>query len=420
MEEQVLDLSKNYDVSFGGALARELALIEEGRTAWRKALLQNDRVGKQLGELARSSGLSRLHSELTTMQSASKTLSQQYANMFGAEVALGSAYTAWQKSERARRELMRKMLDPMAGIRKSLLEDGVAQRLQRELAAASSISNQMNGLSEHVSGIGSVAQILAEQFEQSRMQSKKLLEELGAGSRIRSYLKDFEQVDKRWKMPSEVVIMLGSVKELQHQLGLSKLTLPTIDWGSAAALAQAMGPEGIQEQLALLGIEPDGSMHQLADEPESGILSKKQNDVLTLINFLLVILIFVYQEYNSSLQQAKTEAYQAHMLASTQVHAQQIQALTVLIERTLVQASQEKVERLVVRRRISTVRLRPKHGAPVDAQLMPNEVVRAIKKKGKWVEVEYYSWLHEEYRTGWILKKYLERVPANFERSSQH
>jgi hypothetical protein len=32
--------------------------------------------------------------------------------------------------------------------------------------------------------------------------------------------------------------------------------------------------------------------------------------------------------------------------------------------------------------------------------------------------VEYYHWLHEEYRTGWFLKKYLERVPANYSKSS--
>lgn len=46
-----------------------------------------------------------------------------------------------------------------------------------------------------------------------------------------------------------------------------------------------------------------------------------------------------------------------------------------------------------------------------------NTVVRKIDKDGKWVEVEYYHWLHEEYRTGWVLKKYLERVPANYSKA---
>ena len=96
------------------------------------------------------------------------------------------------------------------------------------------------------------------------------------------------------------------------------------------------------------------------------------------------------------------------------LQAQQIQNLTSLIEKTLVQAAQEPEERLVVRDRIATVRSKPEHGSAVEGQLMPNEVVRKTDKDGKWVEIEYYHWLHEEYRTGWVLKKYLERVPANY------
>lgn len=71
-------------------------------------------------------------------------------------------------------------------------------------------------------------------------------------------------------------------------------------------------------------------------------------------------------------------------------------------------------ERFVVRERPATVRSNPEHGSAVEGKLMPNEVVRAIDKEGKWVEVEYYHWLREEYRTEWVLKKHLERVPANY------
>ena len=60
------------------------------------------------------------------------------------------------------------------------------------------------------------------------------------------------------------------------------------------------------------------------------------------------------------------------------------------------------------------MRSKPEHGAGVEGKLLPNEVVKALDKKGKWIEIEYYHWLHEEYRTGWVLKKYLERVPANY------
>ncbi len=155
-------------------------------------------------------------------------------------------------------------------------------------------------------------------------------------------------------------------------------------------------------------------MHEYAEQPEKGLLSRKQADAIALVSLLLGILFFLYQEISSQQDKAKTEAFQTQTTATLQVQAHQIQNLTVLIEKALVQAAQAPEERFVVRERIATVRSKPEHGSIVEGKLMPNEVVRAIDRDGKWVEVEYYHWLHEEYRTGWVLKKYLERVPANY------
>lgn len=63
--------------------------------------------------------------------------------------------------------------------------------------------------------------------------------------------------------------------------------------------------------------------------------------------------------------------------------AQQIQNLTIPIEKTLGEAAQEPEERLVVRERIATVRSKPEHGAAVEGKLMPNEMVRKIDKDCK-------------------------------------
>lgn len=410
-----MDLAKIYETTVGSSLAREMARIEEERSSWRKALIDTDLIGKQVLELAGNS----IYAQLKALQSPAMSIAKQYEDLLGPSSAIGYAYKAWQESERVQREQMRKMFEPMADIRNSVLGSSIAQQLIKELAGGSAMQSQMKAITDQALGIGSVAKMLAQQAEDSRTQTKKLLEGLGVGSSIQSFLKDFEHINNQWKVPNEVLGLMGSVKELQEQLGLSKVALPTIDWGSAAALARAMGPEGIQEQLALLGIESDGSMRQMAGLPEKGILSKKQTDVITLISFLLIFVIFFYQEYNSSLQQAKTDAFQAQTVAMLQVQAQQIQNLTTLIEKTLVQAAQEPEERLVVRDRIAAVRSKPEHGSAMEGQLMPNEVVRKTDKDGKWVEIEYYHWLHEEYRTGWVLKKYLERVPANYAKAHQ-
>jgi len=390
--------------------------IEEERSSWRKALVDTDLRGKQVRELAQGSAFAQMAEDFQAMQSPAMSMAQQYKDILGTSSAIGSTFKAWQESERAQREQMRKMFDPMAEIRKSVLGSAATQQLIKELTDGGSMQSQMKAITEQALGIGSVAKMLAQQAEDSRAQTKKLFENLGVGSSIQSHLKDFEHINKQWKVPKEVLGIVGSFKELQDQLG--KVALPTIDWGSAAALAKALGPEGIQGQLALLGIEPDGFMHEYAEQPEKGLLSRKQADAIALVSLLLSILFFLYQEISSQQDKAKTEAFQTQTTATFQVQAQQIQNLTVLIEKALVQSAQAPEERFVVRERITTVQSKPEHGSAVEGKLMPNEVVRSIDKDGKWVEVEYYHWLHEEYRTGWVLKKYLERVPANYAKAS--
>ena len=403
--------------TLGGTLAFEMARIEEVRTSWRKALIDTDLIGKQVRELAGNSAYDQMAKELKALQSPTLLIGKQNEDLLGTGSAIGSAYKAWQESERAQMEQMRKMFDPMAQIRKSVLGDTATQQLIKELTVGSSLGNHMKEVTQLTLGIGSVAKMLAQRAEDSRTQTKKLFEGLGVGSSIQRYLNDFEHINTQWRVPNEVLGIVGSFKELEDQLG--KVALPTIDWGSAAALAKALGPEGIQEQLALLGIQPDGSMHAHAEQHERGLLSRKQSDAIALVSLLLGILFFLYQEISSQQEKAKTEAFQTETTATLLVQTQQIQSLTVLIGNALVKAAQVQEERFVVRERSATVRSKPEHGSAFEGKLMPNEVVRTIDKHGKWVEVEYYHWLHQEYRTGWVLKKYLERVPPSYARPLQ-
>lgn len=387
--------------------------MEESRLTWRKAMLETNFIGEQVRGLAESSCYAKMAKEIKTLHSPVMSIALQYKNLMGPASELGSVYKAWQDSERAQMARMRKMFEPMADIRKSLLGISTTQHLIKELTESSSIRSYIKEITEQSIGTGSIANMLAQQAKDSRDRAQSLLDGIGMGDSIQSYLKGFEHINKAWKVPNEVLGIMGSFKEIQNQLGLGTFALPTIDWGSAATLAKAMGAVGIHEQLALLGIESDGSMRTLADLPEKGILSKKQADAITLISFLLIFVVFFYQEYNNAQQQAKTDAFQIQSAAVLQEQAQQIQSLRTLIENALVQAAQKPQERFVVRERPTSVRSSPDHGARIEGKLMPSEVVQVIDKDGKWAEVEYYHWLHEEYRTGWVMKKYLERVPAS-------
>ncbi|MHA7681882.1 SH3 domain-containing protein [Cupriavidus sp. PET2-C1] len=395
-------------------LASKVARIEVERASWRQTLAQSNSIAQQVREFTQvGSAVAQIARDLKVLQPAVLTIGQQYKELIGERSAAMHAIRQWHESQRTQQESIRKMLEPIADLRKSLLLDSSTQDLIKELAKGNSIRHQFKDILDQAAGIGSAAKHWAQQREDVRTQTRKIVEDLQVGSSIRSYLKDFEKINKRWVVPSEVFGVVGALRELQEHLG--KVALPTIDWGSAAVLAKLLGQDGIRDQLSHLGIESDGSLNpERIQGQEKGILSRKQQDLTSLIGLLLTILIFAYQEYSSAQQQSKTEAFQAQTIAALQVQLQQIQSLNTLIEEALVQAATEPEERFVVRERTAAVRSKPAHGAAVEGRLLPSEVVRAIDRQGKWVEVEYYHWLHEEYRTGWVLKKYLERVPASY------
>jgi hypothetical protein len=399
-------------VSTLGSVAQKLARLEEGRASWRSALAQSDSVSKQLREL---SGVGSIHAQMMKDVMAWKTpamsIAQQYKDLMGEESSAMQTIRQWQEAQRAQDESIRKMIEPLADIRKSLLLDTATQKLLKDFAGLGSINDRFKEVVDQATRMDATTALWAKQIEDSQTQTKKILEGMTLGSSVQNYLKEFEQINKQWRVAPELLNVVGSLKELQSQFG--KLALPTIDWGSAATLAKLLGTEGLEEQLAYLGIESDGSLREATEAPEKGLLSRKQSDAVALLGLLLSIIaiwmtvqIFICQENAGAAQQAKNVE-----LADRQFR--QLESLNRLVEKALTQATKEQEEHLVVRERIASVRSKPEHGASVQGKLLPNEVVRAIDKDGKWIEVEYYHWLHEEYRTGWVLKKYLERVPAS-------
>lgn len=392
------------------SIAREVERIEQERTSLQKMLAKSSGSVRQIKDLVHLDPVfSQVAKELASVQTATSLLGQQYRQFLTVASPAAQAIKEWQDSQRAQHEHIRKMLEPLADMRKSFLLHGDSQQL---IKTASSAGEHLRKMLDRDSGIGSAAKVLAQQLEVARAQTQSVFEKIQVSASVRSILKDFERVNNQWQVPNEVVRTIGALNALQVQVG--KLNLPTIDIGSAAALANLLGKEGLEEQLAYLGIDPDGRLQELKDVPEKGLLSRKQSDAVALLGLLLAIVsiwmtiqIFYYQESSGAQQQNKNDEQSAKQL-------RQLESLGRLIEQTLVQSSKTNEERFVVRGRTATVRSRPMHGAPVEGKLLPNEVVRVIDKDGMWIEVEYYHWLHEEYRTGWALKKYFERVPQNY------
>jgi hypothetical protein len=176
-----------------------------------------------------------------------------------------------------------------------------------------------------------------------------------------------------------------------------------------------------------MGISADGSLIETDAEAlefvgvdqEKGIgLSRKTLELMTLISFIAAFLIPYLQELSSNAWQAKTDAELAAHRQLLETQQKTIETLSNLIESALQKEAKRADERFVVLDRVATIRSKPESGAALVSKLLPREVVRPIAEEGKWIEVRYYDWLRQDYHTGWVLKKYLKRVPANHRQQS--
>lgn len=400
-------------------LAREMAEFWRTDHVRRQALAQRSSIAGQIKELAgMSTEAAQIGKAMNASHAAMLAMGQQHQRILAERSTAMSAVTRWHGSQRAQQERIRKMLEPLANIQKASVLSRANQKLVNEFVEATSIQRQVKDVFDQSVGIGSAAKLCVQQMEEALSHAKKGFENVQAGRGIRTYLESFEKVNKRWAVANEVLGVAAPLRELQDQI--SRITLPTIDRHSAAILAQILARDGIEEQLSRLGIESDGSLDfDKSRAGEKGLFNRKQQDIILIIALLLTILIPLYQEYSNLQQEAKTEAFQArteafeaHTAETLKVQSRQIQSLGALIERALAQPANEPDDTFVVRTRRATVRANPKHGATVEAMLLPNEVVLRIDRKGKWIEVEYYNLLRKEFRTGWVLKKYLQRMSA--------
>lgn len=226
--------------------------------------------------------------------------------------------------------------------------------------------------------------------------------------------KPFKQLGEDWDLPNEITNKVGVLNTLQEQL--RTLRAPTLDWASAATLSEILGTDGILSQLEKLGIDEDGELAEekdVQDASERGIgLSRRTMDLITLFSIVWTIFFTDRQEISSAEWQNKVDGRFNELTAANQLQFKQLESLARLIEIAIEKEAEKSEVRYVVHERVASVRARPGGGA-VESNLLPNEVVLLLSNNGKWVQVRYYHWIDQEYKSGWVLKKYLRRVPSS-------
>ena len=346
----------------------------------------------------------------------SNDLSAQIDKLIGSNSAAVKLAQQMFDAQKAQGESIRKMLAPLENLRSRLLNDSSIQRMMDELTQPVFAADHLREFIDQVNGPVSRFNTLFSHTEDSLEQARRVLAESSLSNSLQQMMKSFEEANKRWAVPTALIDVLAPLQAWQDQLG--KLSLPVMDMASASTLASLLGREGIEAQLAALGINPDGSLNAkfVAETDERGIgLSRKSLELIALLSFILAILVPIYQEMSSSQWQAATDEKLAKQAEILESQRNVIESLAQLVEKALVREAQQHDQRFVVMERVALVRSRPKSGASVVGKLFPQEVVRPISEEGKWIQFEYYHWFHQEYRTGWALKKYFQRVsrPSN-------
>ena len=345
-----------------------------------------------------------------TAMAESNSLAEQIKKLVGQDSAAVHMAKQMQEAQKAQEDSIRKMLDPLVNIRNGLLADGSIQRMIDEFSKPLAATDHFTKLLDQVAGPSAYLKSLHFVSDSSIEHARRMLAETSVSTGLQQVMKSFEEANKHWAVPSALLESLSPLKAWQEQVG--KLSLPVMDWASAAALAKVLGQDGIQSQLAAWGINPDGSINpELVEQEEEGLgLSRRSMDLMTLISFILAFLVPIYQEISSSQWQAATDKKLEAQAGALEGQRKMIEALTKLVEKALVQEAKRQEERFVVKERAAIVRAKPEHGSAVVGKLLPNEVVRPLSEDGKWIEFQYYHWLHQDYRTGWALKKYFQRV----------
>jgi len=361
-------------------MVNEFRKMEQDRSSWMKAIAESQSLADQIKKFVVQDSIA--------VQMAKQMYSVQ----------------------KAQEESMRKMLDPLAHIRSNLLGDSSVQRMIDELSKPFTATDHFRKLIDQAAGSSAYLHSLHLSVDSSIEHSRKILAEASISNGLQQVMKSFGETNKHWAVPSALLEAMSPLKAWQELAG--KLSLPVMDWASVATLANLLGSEGIQSQLAALGINPDGSLNpQFEDQEEGGIgLSRKTMELMALLSFIMAFLVPIYQEITSAQWQAATDKKLEVQADALDGQRKMIEALTQLVEKALVQEAKRQEQRFVVRERVAVVRSKPEHGGTVLGKLLPNEVVRSISEDGKWIEIEYYHWLHQEYRTGWALKKYFQRV----------
>lgn len=295
-------------------------------------------------------------------------------------------------------------------------------REQLGFSAAQTLASALASERDIASLKGYAASTVAQAWERDAMASSKglqasfaLARDAGAAGIEKALANSIESIAAQYAGQLNVKDRLREMVE-----GMS-----TFDLATTASLARYHGVAGLARQMAALGLEPSEYFEDENDnleldainvqtfESEHSALSETSLDVFRqlLINIIAAYIWALFlapslpnpdlDTQNKKIAKVESLIEKLPQLIESQVEA--------IIRRQLF-----AVETFfVVKERTARLRTSPEAGAGVLAVAFPNQKLKLLEERGKWIRVEFYDYLAQSIREGWVLKKYCNRLPTS-------
>ena len=201
--------------------------------------------------------------------------------------------------------------------------------------------------------------------------------------------------------------------------------MSTFDLATTASLARYHGVAGLARQMAALGLEPSeyfddenenlgqDATNALTFELGHGALSATSLDVFRqlLIN---IIAAYIWALFLAPALPNPDLDAQNKKIAKVESLIEKLPQLIELQVEALIRRQLFAVETFfVVKERTARLRTSPEAGSGVLALAFPNQKLKLLEERGKWIRVEFYDYLAQNTREGWVLKKYCNRLPPS-------
>lgn len=221
-------------------------------------------------------------------------------------------------------------------------------------------------------------------------------------------------------LASQFAGQLDFKNRLQELMG----GMSTFDLATTASLARYHGVDGLAKQMASLGLEPS---RYLGDEDESeesdettrqGVSFEHSALAVTSLDIFRQLLINIIAAYiwalfiAPSIPNPDLEAQNKKLAKIESLVERLPQLIESQIEAILLKELHSADVYFVVQERTAKLRATPHSGSGVLSLAFPNQKLKLLEDRSKWIKVEFYDYLAQTTREGWVLKKYCHRLPS--------